>query len=149
MISAVSFCQKNETVPFASLEKVPVYPGCEIYQTNLDLKKCLSQKLREFVSHNFHVSVGKSSPLAGRQRISIQFRINKEGKVDDVKARGPHPALEREAKRVMADVPAMKPGIEKGKPVGVLYSLPIIFGKETNEQKKARKKQERKTKKTS
>ena len=105
------------------------------------------QKISEHVGAKFRLSIGPSSGLAGRQRISVQFRINKDGIVDQLRARGPHPNLEKEAKRVLAELPVMKPGIQKGKPVGVLYSLPIIFNvKETKAQKRARKKLDRKNK---
>ena len=65
--------------------------------------------------------------LSGKQRIFVQFKINKGGNVVDVRARAPHPRLEREAVEVVKSLPKMTPGKQRGKPVGVLYSLPILF----------------------
>ena len=53
--------------------------------------------------------------------------VNTKGEVVDIKARGPHPKLEKEAQRVAKTLPKMKPGIQNHKPVGVTYTLPIVF----------------------
>ena len=60
-------------------------------------------------------------------QIDVQFKIDQTGKVVDIKTRAPHPALEKEAKRVINKIPEMKPGMQQDKPVGVLYNLPIKF----------------------
>ena len=65
--------------------------------------------------------------LSGRQRISVIFKIDKTGSVTGVRARAPHPRLEKEAQRVINLLPKMKPGKQRGKAVIVPYSLPIIF----------------------
>ena len=114
-------------VPFAVIEEVPVYPGCEGLGSNTALKECMSQQITEFVNKNFDTSLGKSLGLKGINRIYVQFRINKEGKVEVMGARAPHPALEEEARRVVNLLPEMIPGKQKGQKVGVLYSLPITF----------------------
>ncbi|HBR54019.1 MAG TPA: energy transducer TonB, partial [Flavobacteriaceae bacterium] len=44
-----------------------------------------------------------------------------------VRARAAHPSLEEEAVRVVSALPAMLPGEQEGKKVGVIYALPIIF----------------------
>jgi len=49
------------------------------------------------------------------------------GNVIGVRARAPHPRLEKEAVRVINLLPKMKPGRQRGKAVIVPYSLPIIF----------------------
>ena len=56
------------------------------------------------------------------------FKIDKEGNIIDIKARAKHPNLEKEAIRVISLLPKLiKPGYQRGKPVIVPYSLPIIF----------------------
>ena len=57
----------------------------------------------------------------------VQFRIDETGNIQDIKARAPHADLEKEAKRVIASIPTMIPGEQNGKPVSVMYSLPIAF----------------------
>jgi len=112
-------------VPFSTIEKVPTYPGCT--GTNEELKKCMTTKLAEFVGKEFNTKVQEDSGLTGRQRISVQFKIDESGNITNVKARAPHPTLEQEAIRVITKLPKMKPGEQDGKTVGVLYSLPILF----------------------
>ena len=114
-------------VPFAVIENVPVYPGCEKAGNNTAKKKCMSDKIRKFVQKKFDKDLAGELGLSGKQRISVQFKIDKNGNVVDVIARAPHPKLEQEAIRVVKSLPTMIPGRQRGKPVGVLYSLPILF----------------------
>lgn len=114
-------------VPFAVIENVPVYPGCEGEKTNDAKKKCMSSKISEFINKKFNTNLASDLGLEGRQRIAVQFKIDKSGRVVDVRARAPHPRLEKEAMDVVKSLPNMTPGKQRGKPVGVLYSLPIVF----------------------
>jgi protein TonB len=114
-------------VPFAVIENVPVYPGCEGEKTNDAKKKCMSSKISEFINKKFNTNLASDLGLEGRQRIAVQFKIDKSGRVVDVRARAPHPRLEKEAMDVVKSLPDMTPGKQRGKPVGVLYSLPIVF----------------------
>ncbi len=114
-------------VPFAVIENVPVYPGCEKKKGNAEKKKCMSEKIMKFVQKKFNTELAGDLGLEGRQRISVQFKINKNGNVVGVRARAPHPKLEQEAVKVVKALPKMIPGKQRGKSVGVLYSLPILF----------------------
>ncbi|WP_179334339.1 energy transducer TonB [Winogradskyella costae] len=114
-------------VPFTLIEKVPVYPGCEKYTNNNDRKKCMSDKITKLIGNKFDVGVGSQYGISGRQKISTQFTIDKFGNVTDIKIRGPHPALEKEASRVLNKIPKMEPGLQRQIPVGVIYTLPIVF----------------------
>lgn len=114
-------------IPFAVIENVPIYPGCEDASDNEARKNCMSQKVQEFVKDNFNTAWASELGLEGRQRIFVTFRINKFGDVVDVRARAPHPKLEQEAVKIVKSLPHMIPGKQRGVPVGVLYGLPIIF----------------------
>ncbi|APY10581.1 blaR1 peptidase M56 family protein [Seonamhaeicola sp. S2-3] len=114
-------------VPFAVIEQVPVFPGCEGLSNNNDRKACMSKEISMFVNENFNTKIAKEHNLTGKQRINVIFKINKAGNVVALQARAPHPALEVEAIRVISSLPKMIPGKQKGKLVNVPYSLPIIF----------------------
>lgn len=113
-------------VPFAVIENVPEYPGCE-RGSNTDKRKCMSDKIAKFVQRKFNTDLAGDLGLSGRQRISVIFKIDKNGNVTGVRSRAPHPRLEKEAARVINMLPKMKPGRQRGKPVIVPYSLPITF----------------------
>jgi hypothetical protein len=113
-------------IPFGAIEKAPVFPGCTA-DDNEAMKLCMSQKIAEFVNSNFNIGLGNELDLKGRQRIAVQFKIDKSGNIVDVKARAPKPELEAEAIRIIAKLPQMQPGEQRGEKVGVLYSLPIVF----------------------
>ena len=114
-------------VPFAVIENVPVYPGCEKKRSNADKKKCMSEKVQKFVQKKFNTELAGDLGLEGRQRIAVQFKIDKNGDVVNVRARAPHPKLEQEAVKVVKALPKIVPGRQRGTAVGVLYSLPILF----------------------
>jgi protein TonB len=114
-------------IPFRRIQKVPVYPGCEKYSSNDKRKKCMSDKITKLVSKKFNTDLGSEYGLSGKQKITTQFTIDKNGIVTDVKIRGPHPALEKEAGRVINKIPKMEPGYQRQVPVGVVYTLPITF----------------------
>ena len=114
-------------VPFAVIENVPVYPGCEKKRSNAEKKKCMSEKVQKFVQKKFNTELAGDIGLEGKQRIAVQFKIDKNGDVVNVRARAPHPKLEQEAVKVVKTLPKMVPGRQRGTAVGVLYSLPILF----------------------
>jgi len=113
-------------VPFAFIENVPVFPGCE-KGNNAAKRKCMSNKINKFVQKKFNTDLAENLGLTGKQRISVVFKIDKNGDVVGVRSRAPHPRLEQEAARVINQLPKMKPGKQRGEAVNVTYSLPIVF----------------------
>jgi bla regulator protein BlaR1 len=114
-------------VPFAVIEQVPVFPGCEDSGDYADQKACFTKKVTQVVSENFDTSLGKELELSGVYRVYVQFRIGKDGMVQVLGARAPHSALQEEAVRVMNLLPEMQPGKQGGENVNVLYTLPITL----------------------
>jgi protein TonB len=119
--------EEDIEVPFAVIENVPVFPGCENQKGNEAKKQCMSEKIAQFVNKKFNTDLASDLGLTGRQRINVIFKIDKKGNITGIRARAPHPALEKEAARVIGLLPKMKPGKQRGKAVIVPYSLPIIF----------------------
>ena len=118
---------KDVEVPFAVIDEVPIYPGCESLTTNNERKQCMSDEIAKFVNKNFNTSIADSLGLIGRQRINVIFKIGNDGSISEIKSRAPHPALEEEAIRIIKELPKMIPGKQKGRAVTVPYSLPIVF----------------------
>ncbi|WP_298341571.1 energy transducer TonB [uncultured Algibacter sp.] len=122
----VEAIEEDIDVPFSVIENVPIFPGCEKGNNNTK-RACMSKKISQFVNKKFNTELAGDLGLSGRQRINVIFKIDKTGTVTGIRARAPHPGLEKEAKRVIGLLPKMKPGKQRGKPVNVPYSLPIIF----------------------
>ena len=118
--------EEDVEVPFAVIENVPVFPGCE-RGNNEKKRKCMADKIAKFVQRKFNTDLAGDLGLTGRQRISVIFKVDKSGNIAGVRARAPHPRLEKEAQRVINLLPKMQPGKQRGKAVIVPYSLPIIF----------------------
>ncbi len=61
-------------------------------------------------------------------RVIVQCVIEKDGSIGEVKVvRGKHPALDKEAVRLVKSMPKFTPGLLSGQPVRVWYTLPITF----------------------
>ncbi len=117
--------ENDLAVPFAAIDKVPAYPGCS--GDNEALKQCFSERISAFVGENFNTKLGNDLGLMGRQRIVVQFKIDKSGNIVRATAKAAKPELEAEALRVVSLLPQMLPGEQDGKKVSVIYSLPIVF----------------------
>ncbi|MBO4943002.1 MAG: energy transducer TonB [Muribaculaceae bacterium] len=61
-------------------------------------------------------------------RVVVEFVVGKDGSISNVRVVRPrHPALDKEAVRVVKAMPAWIPGRNNGQPVKVTYTLPVNF----------------------
>lgn len=94
--------------------------------TNNNIYAWLSQNMR-------YPKEAQDKNIEGR--VSIQFIIEKDGSIDEVKTlRSPSEILSAEAERVVKAMPKWKPAMHKGKPVRMRYVLPVLFKLPTKEQ---------------
>lgn len=115
-----------DDVPFAIIEEVPTYPGCK--GTNNEKKECMVAEITKHVNRKYNTGLaGELGLPPGKKRVYVQFKIDKTGNIVDVVARGPHARLEKEAIRVVEQLPKMTPGKQRGRAVGVKYTLPITL----------------------
>ena len=115
--------EEEVVVPFAIIEEVPVFPGCE---NASDKKACFNEMMQKHVQKNF--TYPKTAEELGIEgRVFVQFVIGSDGNISAIKTRGPDPSLEKEAKRIIASLPQMIPGRQRNKAVSVPYSIPINF----------------------
>jgi protein TonB len=121
----VESVDEDVEVPFAILEDVPVFPGCE-GGTKAQIKACFQKKIMEHINKNF-VYPETALELELQGRVSVIFIIDTKGYTTGIRSRGPDKILEKEAERIIGLLPQMKPGKQRGKPVKVPYSVPIMF----------------------
>ena len=112
-------------VPFAVIENVPVFPGCE-GKPKKKMKACFQKKMQEHVIKNFQYPE-TALEMGIQGRVSVVFVIDSKGYTTNVRSRGPDKILEKEAERIIGLLPKMKPGKQRGKPVKVSYAVPIFF----------------------
>lgn len=115
------------TIPLNFVQKVPVFPGCEKAISNEESKKCFSEKIGKLIQKHFNTGIAQEYGLTGKQNIGVQFNVDTNGNVAEIKTRAPHPELEKEIKRVLNKIPKMQPGEQNNVPVKVQYALPINF----------------------
>ncbi|RIA10836.1 protein TonB [Flavobacteriaceae bacterium MAR_2010_72] len=119
--------EEPEIFSILGVEQVPIYPGCESAKDNKARIKCMNEKLAALVQKKFNTDLASGLGLEGTQRINVQFKIDQKGSIIDILTRAPHHELEQEALRLAGKIPAMKPGMQRDKPVTVMYNLPIVF----------------------
>ena len=113
-----------EDVPFTIIEDVPVFPGCK--GNKKELKSCFNKKMQKHFQRKFNADLPNDLGMSpGKKRIIMLFKIDKVGNIVDIRAKAPHPKLQKEAIRIIKLLPKMKPGRQRGKAVGVKYTLPM------------------------
>jgi protein TonB len=104
----------TDTAVFTIVEKMPVYPGG-------------NDALAEYLKNNItYPKKARRGNITGT--VFIQFQVAADGRVQNAKVlRGVSEDIDAEALRVVNSMPAWEPGMQKGKPVIVMYNLPIKF----------------------
>jgi protein TonB len=112
-------------VPFAVIEDVPVFPGCEDVEKN-QLRNCFQEQMNKHIKRNFrYPEIAQEMGIQGR--VFVNFIISEDGSITNIRMRGPDKNLEGEAKRIISLLPNMTPGKQRGRPVRVPFSIPIVF----------------------
>jgi protein TonB len=112
-------------VPFAVIEDVPIYPGCEKVAKS-QRRQCFQDQINKHIRKNFrYPEIAQEMGIQGR--VYVNFVIAKDGSITNVRMRGPDKNLEKEAARIISKLPSMTPGKQRGRPVRVPFSIPITF----------------------
>lgn len=103
-----------ENTVFFIVEEMPEFPGGE-------------EGLLKFVTENTkYPEVAKEKKIQGK--VYVQFVINRDGNVEDVKlAKGVDPLLDEAAMNIVKSMPQWKPGKQRGQYVKVSFTIPINF----------------------
>ena len=112
-VAAAEKKEEEEIVIFEVVEQMPEYPG------GMD---ALSRHLERKVA---------DSPMKGKAGglVTIGFTVTEAGKVTNVQVlESDQPSLNKEAERIVSEMPDWIPGKQRGKPVPVRYSVPVRFG---------------------
>ena len=99
---------------FQVVEEMPEFPG--------GMGECM-----KWLGKNIkYPTISQENGVQGR--VIIQFVVNRDGSIVDAQvARGVDPYLDKEALRVVGQMPKWKPGKQRGKEVRVKYTLPVMF----------------------
>ncbi|MDG2193422.1 MAG: energy transducer TonB [Polaribacter sp.] len=112
---------------FISVEKAPVFKGCEGL-AKTENKKCFAKKIQKFVITKFNADLAQELGLrSGKHKMYAQFIIDKKGNVVDVQVKAPHKRLKKEVTNIVKKLPKFTPGMMQEIPVNVKFTLPITF----------------------
>ncbi len=99
---------------FVVVENQPEFPG-----GNAAMMKFLGDNIKYPV-------IAQENGIQGR--VICNFVVEKDGSITDVQVvRGVDPSLDREAVRVIQQMPRWKPGKQRGQAVRVRFTLPVVF----------------------
>ncbi len=105
---------RRDTAATTPVEVMPAFPGgeAELYRMVQHETRYPKEALREGITG----------------RVMVHFVVEKDGRVDSVWVPGSvHPQLDAEAIRVVRSLPPWTPATMDGRPVRVLFRLPITF----------------------
>ncbi|MFT4830702.1 MAG: bla regulator protein BlaR1 [Psychroserpens sp.] len=125
-----SSIEEGLVVPFASVDEVPVFPGCE---NAADKRACFQEKIQEHIRKHFNYPA-EAQERGIQGRVSVMFTMDEVGKIINIKKRGPSRLLEDETERIISKLPKMRPGKQNGRAVRVPFSIPITFKLEEEQQ---------------
>lgn len=112
----------DEAEIFVVVEEMPIFRPdiCKtMMEGNIELNKHIQSSIRYPV-------LAQENGIMGR--VFVKFIVGKNGKVKNIEIlRGVDPYLDREAIRVIKNLPAFSPGKQRGVPVQVTYSTAINF----------------------
>ena len=112
-------------VPFAVIEDVPIFPGCERVAKS-QRRTCFQDQMNKHIRKNFrYPDIAQEMGIQGR--VYVNFIISKDGSITNIRMRGPDKNLENEAARIIGRLPKMTPGKQRGRAVRVPFSIPITF----------------------
>ena len=112
-------------VPFAVIEDVPIFPGCESVAKS-QRRACFQEQMNKHIRKNFrYPDIAQEMGIQGR--VYVNFIISKDGSITNIRMRGPDKNLENEAARIIGRLPTMTPGKQRGRAVRVPFSIPITF----------------------
>ena len=112
-------------VPFAVIEDVPIFPGCERVAKS-ERRNCFQDQMNKHIRRNFrYPDIAQEMGIQGR--VYVNFIISKDGSITNIRMRGPDKNLENEAARIIGRLPTMTPGKQRGRAVRVPFSIPITF----------------------
>ena len=114
-----------DEVPFAVIEEVPTFPGCEKLAKS-ERRQCFQDRMDRHVRRTFrYPEIAQEMGIQGR--VYVSFVIDENGNITKIQVRGPDKNLEGEARRIIEKLPKMVPGRQRGRPVRVPFSYPITL----------------------
>jgi protein TonB len=84
-------------------------------------------KFRNYIQRNLsYPTIAAENGIEGT--VYVKFVIDKDGSISNVEVlRGVDPALDKEAVESIQGAPKWEPGKQRGKPVRVQFTIPIVF----------------------
>ena len=116
---------------FKVVEQMPRFPGCEDKKTDKEKDDCAKTKMLEYIYNNLkYPAIARENGVEGQ--VVLQFVVDKDGSIADAKVvRDIGAGCGAEAEKVVNGMNNMGkkwiPGKQRGRPVRVLYTLPVKF----------------------
>ena len=140
--SILSNSEKENEV-FKIVEEMPRFPGCEDLETEAEKKSCADAKMLDYIYSNLvYPAEAIEKNVVGH--VVLQFMVETDGFISEIKiGREIGFGCGQAAVNVIESMNTMgkvwRPGHQRGKPVRVLYTLPIKFENQKKDKTKKNK----------
>lgn len=117
-----------EEETFKVVEKMPRFPGCEDNGgTDQEKSKCAQDLMLQYIYKNLeYPKTARENGVEGM--IVVQYIVGKDGTIRDAKIiRDIGQGCGEAGLKVVNSMPKWIPGMQRGKPVAVQYTLPLRF----------------------
>lgn len=117
----------TDYVKFQEVHSIPQFKACAKIADTKKLK-CFNQRMVSHIQRNFNYpEAAAEQNIEGK--VWVRFIIDTEGKVSNIKMKGPKNGelLEQEAKKMVLKLPKFIPAKHDGKNANVEYYIPIKF----------------------
>lgn len=113
--------------PFIIVENMPCACECANLNTEKARQKCTDLARRKYLGQNTKYP-WDAKELGEQGTVYVSYVVDARGNITDLKAMNRvHPSLDREALRVVKNMPCVKPGKQRGAKVPVKFTIPIKF----------------------
>ena len=124
-ISVKSIENKDEYIGGATHEN-PLPEMCKNLSTSSETKKCFNKFIRNHVQNNFKYPK-EAREIGIEGTVYVRFKINKKGKIEDIKGYRVSPILIEAAEKIFKNLPKIKPGLLNGEPKITTFMIPVKF----------------------
>lgn len=114
------------SMPFGTVEKSPIFPGCDQNMSEEDKRSCFKTNIKQFIQENFNFNTIDREKLNAKQfKIHATLKIDKNGILTFDFLGTKKLQIDTEMNRIIS-LPKVIPGEQDGSPIIVFYAFSTI-----------------------
>jgi TonB family protein len=115
---------ENEIYQGGEITRIPIFEHQTYIDQHTDQRNFNSQIANHIRKQLRYPEIAQEMGIQGV--VYVNFKINKEGEVEKMRAKGPEPLL-KEALSIISKLPTFRPGTLNGQAASIAFTIPISF----------------------